>query len=1375
VLDYLIVREQERLIGMVVARGRVVIVGLFSRDGLLSWMLVPLCTFAAFACVCVCGVGGVSAAPYSATHFSGCFEFPCGGAGELDGDVGVGADAAGNVYVGDLFSYRADKFDGSGGFLLAWGWGVINRAGEPQVCTSTTGCRVGLAGSGSGQFQQPQGVAVDTEPSSPSYGDVYVVDLGNARVEQFGPEGKFLLMFGGEVDKTTHADVCTAVSGDTCGAGVEGTGNGQFGKSANRRSYIAVGPGGKVYVGDTARVQVFDPSGGYLETISLAGLSGTGKVTALAVDGLGDVFVKIGDATVDNGEGAVAGVREFEPGGIERAVQFDPGSKTVEAITLDALGHVYVADSAGGNHILEYDAASGQELAAFGFGTVPAGLGIACSVCGMAFSGAQDKLYVSGEGVIWAYTPPEPGPLIEPGSETVRPEARGAATFEATVNPEGHPSEVKVEYVDQAHYATGGFTEAVKSQPPVSIGSGFADERVQVKLAQLTLLPGVTYHYRVTASNACETGKTCTTHGEDQSFTEFPAALIDGPWVSEVASTSATFNARIDPLGAGTSYRFEYGQSTAYEHVLSGNVGEGEEYVQVSIHRQDLEPSTTYHYRLVTTSVVGTIEGADHTFTTQPATVSEGLPDGRIWELVSPADKHGALIEPVEGVEGDIQAAADGSGIAYVANEPITTSPPASILSFVLSTRGPDGWGSQEIMPSQSVPEGTEGAYVLLEGFTPPLLLSLDLSRSVLEPDFQVKPSSLSPICEGSSEATERTIVLRDSLPQACYTPLVTCADVVAPCTKFGGQVRGATRMEFLTASRDLKHVIFDSPYALTPGAGGLKGGESCGPGGEPPCQGGSQNLYEWGDGQLPQVNILPDGKPTFGAFIGAKDADVLHTISDDGRWVIWKYEEHEEATGTRTLYVRDMVGEKTLQVGGAHAVFETMSSDGSHVFYAESGDLYELDTGTGAQTDLTVKHAPGEPDAGVGPVLGTSQDGTSVYFIASGQLAQGASAGAPNLYVLDENGGGEWSTSFIATLSVDDSPGWSDSGSSRVSTNGRYLAFMSDRPLTGYDNVDANPQAYEMKIVGVKKLEVVVDKEGKPVRAHDEEVYEYDALSGHLVCVSCDPTGARPTGVLDLGRGAGSLLVDRKGSWSAHWLAGSIGGWREVQSGRANYQPRALSDSGRLFFESPDPLVAQDTNGLEDLYQYEPVKSSEEGPSSNDCSSVSPVFSERSSGCVSVLSSGTSSAESTFYDASENGDDAFFLTASKLVGADYDKSFDVYDAHACTSQALCHSEPVHPPPCESGDSCKPAPTPQPEIFGPPPSATFSGAGNVTTPSKSTVKPRSLTRAQKLARALHACKKKRTRQQRATCEHNARRQYKTSRTHKTNTRTHGRG
>ena len=66
---------------------------------------------------------------------------------------------------------------------------------------------------------------------------------------------------------------------------------------------------------------------------------------------------------------------------------------------------------------------------------------------------------------------------------------------------------------------------------------------------------------------------------------------------------------------------------------------------------------------------------------------------------------------------------------------------------------------------------------------------------------------------------------------------------------------------------------------------------------------------------------------------------------------------------------------------------------------------------------------------------------------------------------------------------------------SSRVSPDGRYLAFMSERSLTGYDNRDA--------------------VSGQP---DEEEVYLYDASTGHLACASCNPTGARPVGISTIG-----------------------------------------------------------------------------------------------------------------------------------------------------------------------------------------------------------------------------------------------------------------
>lgn len=1332
-----------------------------------------------------------SAASYSFTSFGERFnEFPergvhAGEAGVLEGPVGVGVDGSGDVYVADELGDRIDKFGPDGKFLLAWGWGVLDGKAELQVCTTT--CHIGLAGSGAGQLEGPQGVAVAAS------GDVYVFDRGNNRVDEFGPDGEFLLMFGGEVDKTTHAGICTSASvasGDLCGAGVAGGGNGEFAghggsETAKEHSYIAVGgPGGDVYVGDKARVQIFEPSGVYVATLNLSGLSSEGLVAALAVDPAGDVFLKIGAGAELFGVGQpeVAGVREFVPSGsgswTEAAVQFDAGSQSITAIAVDGSGHLFVADAGWDNvgfshgvdfHVIEYGVATGEEVSAFGFGTAE-------YACGIVYNGVQERLYSSSiapytkvgvSDLVWGFTPPESGPLIEPGSETATPAQRGSASFEAAVNPEGASTEVSVQYVDEAHYKTEGFAKALSSSP-VSLASGFADQHVQVNLAKGVLVSGVAYHYRVVAVSP-PASLTVQGTGPDQSFEEVPAALVEGPWATRVTSSSVTLSALMNPESAATSYRLEYGTSTSYEHVISGGVGEGEAYVPVSYHLQNLSSATTYHYRLVTTSVIGTVETQDHTFTTQLVSGLFGLLDGRSWELVSPADKHGAVIGPHNGYSGDIQAAADGSGIGYVANEPLTPNPPGSDNAYLLSTRGANSWVSREILPSQVLPRG-EGAAKeigeLTHGETFPMVFAPDMSRAVIEPNIDVPPKSL------SDEATERTIFTYDTL-NSVWTPLVTPNDIFESNTKFGGEdANFILPMQFLVATPDLSHVVFESPFALTQGAESLVITNT----GQCKnvilfCQSYQYNLYEWSGGGLQQVNILPDGKPVFGAYLGGSlDNGGIRHISDGGRWVVWEYEEAPPAGGPTALFVRDMVQGKTVQLGDKRAVFETMSGDGgggSRIFYLDGkrapnstavpSDLYEYDTATGVTTDVTANHGTGEVSAGVlDKVLGASSDGSYVYFVASGVLAQGAVSGQANLYVAREEGG-VWRVVFVAQLSGDDARDWSvpveaagfgGTITSRVSGNGRFVAFMSDRSLTGYDNRDA--------------------VSGKP----DEELYEYDAQAGRVVCVSCNPTGARPAGVFDTGAGTGRLLVDPivPAAWGGHWLAASISGWRVNPSARPAYQPRNLSDSGRLFFESPDGLVPRDTNGLEDVYEFEPegVGGCTSTTGSGSQVYVGSLDGSVVDGCVGLISSGTSSGESAFYDASETGDDAFFATAAKLVGADYDNSVDVYDAHVCSTSVPCRSEPVTPPECKSEEACRGPASAQPTIFGSAPSATFSGIGNVTpSGAASTVTSRSLTSAQKLAMALKACKRKRNSRQRSVCERTARKRYRPGKAGKT--------
>jgi hypothetical protein len=1241
--------------------------------------LTIVASFCGLTCVLTSGV---------APTVAGASQFGESGeqSGQLNGPTGVGVDqATEDVYVADSFNSRIDKFDGSGSFLLAWGWSVNPEAEHDELQTCTTACQRGSGGSGAGQFnEEVRGVTVDNDPLSASYGDVYVFDRRNLRVEKFGPSGNFILMFGGGVNAKTGGNVCLA--GEECTLGSEGAANGEF-EPYDLGSYIEVGPGGDVYVGDKARIQVFESSGVWREDISLAGLSSTGRVAALAVGSTGDMYV------ADSG---VSGVHEFEPDGVEVSALLDAGSTSVEAIALNGSGDLFVGDGSGGFHVLEYDPA-GKEIDSFGSKT-------AASTSGMAFSNTLNALYVSNysteEADIWMLPAPAPGPLIEPASEAAKPGERGTATLEATVNPEGAETTYRFEYAAEAQFNEKGYAGA-SSTSAVSIGSSFEDQAASAGLTGL--VPGGIYHYRVLATNSKG-----TVMGPDETVTTVAAALVEGPWAANVAGTSATLAARIDPLGAGTEYQLEYGLSTAYGQTLSGSVGAGRSYVPISYHRQGLLPGTTYHYRIVIHNEVGTVQGTDRTFTTQVAGGQElTLPDGRAWELVSPPDKSGAAIEIFEA--GEIQAAGDGSAITYVANAPVGENAKSYVdYDQTLSVRGPGGWSSEDISSPHALPEGESAAQLGEASVFEDRFFSTDLSSVLVDPEGDPEGSTATTL---SPEATEWTLFLRDDT-SGSYQPLLTTGDVRPSGRKFGG---GLDPQEFLASTPDLSHVVFGSLLALTPEAVPVVQTDNTNTG---------RNLYEWSAGQLQLVNILPTGKTTGdeeGASLGGNGHSEIggilaHAVSSDGRWIVWHTTNGSQSV---KLYVRDMLEKKTVEVGGQEALFQTMSSDGSRIFFLERGELYEFDTATDTQTDITADHGAGEESAGVrNNVLGAGEDGSDVYFVASGVLADRGVKGADNLYVSHDDDG--WSTTLIATLSSADEHSWFDpyglgennqvqlrGVSSRVSPDGHFLTFMSGRSLTGYDNTDA--------------------VSGEP----DEEVYLYDAISGRLVCTSCNPTGARPVGVLDVDSEESHVLSFNQTLWGGQWLAGSVPGWRETDE-RALYQPRYLSNSGRLFFESPDALVPQDTNGLEDVYEYEPA-------GVGSCESTDITFSERSGGCVNLISSGTSSSESAFLDASEDGDDAFFITTSRLNPADYDTNLDVYDAHVCSSTAPCVTVPVAPPACTSGDSCKAAPSPQPAIFGPPASATFSGSGNIVEePKAMTVKPKAKV---KVKRKRHAKKR----------------------------------
>jgi hypothetical protein len=599
---------------------------------------------------------------------------------------------------------------------------------------------------------------------------------------------------------------------------------------------------------------------------------------------------------------------------------------------------------------------------------------------------------------------------------------------------------------------------------------------------------------------------------------------------------------------------------------------------------------------------------------------------------------------------------------------------------------------------------------------------SRDLSVGLVEPRGPFTPltpeaSEQTPYvrrqaaCEGPASASE------------CYVPLVNGDDVSPPGTEFGGHV------VFQAASGDGAHVVVQSSVALTEEDATPKVG-----------------VYEWSanapaNKRLKLVSVLPGGAPADGAEAGVEFVGInrRHAVSEDGSRVFWS-----EHSGSHRLFVRDVVRGETLQISGGAGLFQAASGDGKRVFFIENGDLKVCEI-------VEVEEAGVERLKCVSSVLGSqvqslvpgvSEDGSYVYFIAKSVLSGGeekgigerAVEGAFNLYMRHHGEGGWEPARFIGVLSAGDEFDWDGNGSgtftdltfvsSRVSPDGRFFAFMSERPLTGYDNRDA--------------------VSGHP----DEEVYLYDSGDDRLVCASCNPTGERPMGIE---RGTAFRLVSSVDLKSSAWFAANLPAWTSLGTlHKAFTQSRYLSDSGRLFFNSSDALVAKDTNSNMDVYEYEP-------PGVGDCTIGSPTFSSRSGGCVGLISSGVAVGESAFLDASESGGDVFFLTGERLASSDVDTALDVYDAHVCGEGWECRSEPVSPPACVNAESCRPAPSPQPSIYGAPSSATFSGAGNLSPPAGG--KGSHATRTQTLVRALKACRKRKPQARRMACVRQARKRY----------------
>jgi hypothetical protein len=406
--------------------------------------------------------------------------------------------------------------------------------------------------------------------------------------------------------------------------------------------------------------------------------------------------------------------------------------------------------------------------------------------------------------------------------------------------------------------------------------------------------------------------------------------------------------------------------------------------------------------------------------------------------------------------------------------------------------------------------------------------------------------------------------------------------------------------LDFWAISADARHVSFVTPTQFLLEA-----------------TPGVQNLYQWDDGVLHLAGILPgDTVAPPGGSTGP--VNYRGAISADGSRNLFlapaeaPNQLYQRIDNERTVWISEPEMEGAPEPAAVE--LKGATPDGKNVFFTTESKLLEADTNSGpdlyrwtdspdpaSEDNLTLISHGGNLGGAV--VIGISDDGQRVYYQTGGGST-----------IVWRNGTNQPISSVA--LSVGDVDPTVTPGNARVTPDGKFLAFRSN------GTIDDGTHGITGEVIN-----------------NHFEMYLYSLADESLICVSC-PAVPATSDVTVLPAVTEGLTVGNNG-----------------------FRPRFLSDSGRIFFSTADALVAQDTNGVPDAYEYDPASDS-----------------------VSLVSSGKGKDPATFADASTSGDDVFLVTRQRLVPSDQDELVDLYDVRVGGG----FEEPVSLPPAPcSGDDCQ--------------------------------------------------------------------------------------